>query len=115
MKASDTRLCALDDLSEGASKGWSDDPVRTSAELILVRKKDQIFAYRNACPHTGVSMEWTPDRFLDINKHFIQCGVHGALFRVEDGFCVSGPCVGSSLEAVEVEVSNGEVMLRCNG
>ena len=112
---SDTRLCALDDIGDGASKGWSDDPERTSAELILVRKKDQVFAYRNSCPHTGVSMEWMPDRFLDMSKHFLMCGVHGAMFRVEDGFCVSGPCGGQSLQAVEVEVKNGAVMLRRNG
>ncbi len=34
---------------------------------------------------------------------FLACRNHGALFAVEDGFCVAGPCAGESLEPIAVE------------
>ena len=32
-----------------------------------------------------------------------------AQFRIHDGYCVYGPCVGMSLQRVGVEVSDGAV------
>ncbi|MEE8263379.1 MAG: Rieske (2Fe-2S) protein, partial [Gammaproteobacteria bacterium] len=40
---------------------------------------------------------WVPDQFLDETGNLLQCATHGALFRIEDGFCVAGPCTGASL------------------
>ena len=70
------------------------------ADLIVVCTARGLFGYRNRCPHTGAPMEWEPDRFLDISGTLIQCGIHGALFRIEDGYCLSGPCARQSLQAV---------------
>jgi nitrite reductase/ring-hydroxylating ferredoxin subunit len=52
-----------------------------------------------------------PHRFLDAEGEFVQCGVHGALFRIETGECLRGPCLGETLEALPVRVSNGQVYL----
>jgi nitrite reductase/ring-hydroxylating ferredoxin subunit len=41
-----------------------------------------------------------PDRFLDQKRERIVCAAHGARFAIEDGRCVSGPCLGDSLEIV---------------
>jgi nitrite reductase/ring-hydroxylating ferredoxin subunit len=35
----------------------------------------------------------------------------GAAFRFDDGYCVEGPCLGASLDAVAVSVSDGRVRL----
>lgn len=67
------------------------------------------YAYRNRCPHTGVSLNWLPDQFFDIGREFVQCSTHGALFRPADGFCVYGPCLGRSLEPLELILRGGEV------
>jgi nitrite reductase/ring-hydroxylating ferredoxin subunit len=67
------------------------------------------YAYRNRCPHTGVSLNWLPHQFLDIGHEFVQCSLHGALFRPEDGFCVRGPCLGRSLETLPVVIHSDEV------
>ena len=45
-----------------------------------------------------------PDRYLTRDADRIFCGGHGALFRVEDGFCTAGPCAGESLEPWPVSV-----------
>jgi nitrite reductase/ring-hydroxylating ferredoxin subunit len=99
---------ALDAIAEPGSKGfaWGDAP---GAAFFVVRKAGQVFAYRNRCPHTGAPLEWQPDQFLDMDNSFIQCALHGALFRAQDGFCLRGPCAGQSLQPLRVEVVDGRV------
>ena len=63
----------------------------------------------NSCPHIGLPLEPVPDRFLDRKREMIVCAAHGARFRVEDGECVSGPCIGEALESVQVRLVDGEV------
>jgi nitrite reductase/ring-hydroxylating ferredoxin subunit len=43
------------------------------------------------------------DQFLSDDGRFIVCSTHGALFRIEDGHCLDGPCVGQALERVEID------------
>ena len=81
------------------------------ADLIVVRTARGLFGYRNRCPHTGAPMEWEPDRFLDISGTLIQCGIHGALFRIEDGYCLSGPCAQQSLQAVALIERDGWLLV----
>ena len=100
-------LCRLDDLAEDHSKGIVVNPASRYADIVLVRTRKGIYAYRNRCPHTGAPMEWEPDQFLDCTGTVIQCGIHGALFRIEDGYCVSGPCVRQSLQPVELIERDG--------
>ena len=77
------------------------------ADLIVVRTACGLYGYRNRCPHTGAPMEWEPDQFLDYTGTLIQCGIHGALFRIEDGYCVSGPCARQSLQRIPVTEREG--------
>ena len=100
-------LCPLDELPEGRSKGFALDPNAHYADILVVRARTGIYAYRNRCPHTGAPMEWEPDQFLDYTGTLIQCGIHGALFRLEDGYCVSGPCVRQSLRRIAVTERDG--------
>lgn len=97
------KLCELQDLKEGDSKGFKLEGER----LLALRKNGEVYVYRNLCPHQGVSLEWVPDQFLDVDKAFIQCATHSALFRIENGLCVQGPCQGDSLEAVDFQISHG--------
>ena len=90
------RLCAPDELAEGQSRGFE----IAEEKLFAVRKDGQMYAYRNRCPHRGVSLEWLPDQFLDTSASLIQCATHGALFLIENGECVAGPCAGQSLHAL---------------
>ncbi|WP_372760662.1 Rieske (2Fe-2S) protein, partial [Litorivivens sp.] len=51
------------------------------------------------------------NQFLDRDDSLIQCATHGALFVVETGECVAGPCMGDCLEAVPIIEHNGELHL----
>lgn len=104
-------LCRLEDLPEPGSKGFTVQLGGSSEEIFLVKRDGGVYAYRNSCPHTGGPLDWVPDRFLDLDRRHIQCATHDARFRIEDGFCVAGPCAGQSLEAVAVRVEDGMVYL----
>lgn len=97
-------LCAPHELAEGQSRGFE----MAGDKLLAVRKDGRVFAYRNRCPHRGIPLEWLPDQFLDHSASLIQCATHGALFLIDSGECVAGPCAGQSLEALRcVEDSEG--------
>jgi nitrite reductase/ring-hydroxylating ferredoxin subunit len=89
-------LCAVSELAESGSRGIDLD----GQKLFAVRQAGQVYVYINRCPHRGVGLEWTPDQFLDPSNSLIQCATHGALFLIEDGECVSGPCAGKSLTTI---------------
>ena len=103
-------LCRLDEIPEGCSKGFAADSSASYADILIVRTRDGLYAYRNRCPHTGAPMEWQDDQFLDYEGHYIQCGIHAALFRIDDGYCIAGPCIRRSLQRVEVEIRDGLVV-----
>lgn len=105
------RLCRLEDLELHGSKGVIVAIDGEEREIFVVRNKVGIFAYENSCPHTGTPLDWMPDQFLDAEREYIICSTHGALFGIEDGVCVAGPCINQKLLQLSVVVSDGEVYL----
>lgn len=91
------RLCAPHELPEAQSRGFCVEDM----QLFAVRKEGEVFVYRNRCPHRGVRLEWQADQFLDPSASLIQCARHGALFLIDSGECVAGPCEGQALRAID--------------
>ncbi len=80
-------------------------------DIIALRLADgRAVAYRNACPHMGIELDWEASRLLSHDGKWLRCTGHGALFRPEDGLCVSGPCRGERLRAVALHEQDGQVM-----
>ncbi len=100
-------LIAADAVAEGRSK----EAEAGGEAFLLVRKDDQLHLYRNVCPHLGTPLNWDEDQFLDPDGALIQCATHGALFRIEDGLCLAGPCQGARLRAVPFQLVDGMVMI----
>lgn len=107
-----TVLCRLDDIPDGEAKGFDIDRPEEIVEIIVVRRGDRVFGYRNSCPHIGTPLNWVEDDYMTLDKQHILCAAHGAEFRIEDGYCLRGPCMGDRLEKVEVAVERGAVVLR---
>ncbi|MDE2007361.1 MAG: Rieske (2Fe-2S) protein [Rhodospirillales bacterium] len=101
-------LCAVADLPDGGAKGFP-PAARGWAGLFALRRHGAVHVYVNSCPHLGVSLEWTTDRFLSADGATIVCGTHGAVFRIADGVCLSGPCYGAALTPVLIEIKDGAV------
>lgn len=77
----------------------------------MVHKYGQIVGYHNKCPHLGIQLEMIPDQFLDSSHSLITCSMHGALFRIEDGLCISGPCLEQALEPITLTQENDTLFM----
>lgn len=101
-------VCALTDLPDGSTR-----EVRAGGHaIVLINRGGVIRAFRNRCPHWGIELNFQPNVFLDMDRQFIQCANHGALFDTDTGFCLQGPCHGESLTPVPLEIRDGQVWLR---
>lgn len=84
-----------------------------NGDTIFITQRDGCFyAYQNLCPHLQVELEFLENQFLDRDQAYIECSTHGALFTVETGECISGPCQGQALEKVDITIhSDGGIYL----
>ena len=102
-------LCRLDEIPEPGSKGFDFRVGDDLRSIFVVRLGGTVRAYENSCPHTLGPLDWVPDQFLTREKDMILCATHGALFRIEDGHCLSGPCVGENLTPLPVSIAGESV------
>ncbi len=96
---------------EVATKGIDLNASDEQKRIFAVKKSGCFYVYRNSCPHTGAPLNWQQDEFLSHDKRYIQCSLHGAMFRIEDGVCIAGPCPGSALTALAVQVSGDDLLV----
>ena len=100
-----TVLCPLDDIPDGGGK----EITRVAgapgeAPIVVLRRGDQAWAYRNVCPHFSIPLNYEPDTFWTYEAEHLMCAHHSAMFRFEDGVCVDGPCLGAALTRVPVRI-----------
>lgn len=100
-------LCHINDIDEQSSKSLNHD----NQALFAVKKDGVLYLYQNHCPHLGVELNWQEDQFLDMDGALIQCSTHGALFLIEDGECVAGPCLGQALTAIPFQIINEQICI----
>lgn len=102
-------LCRVTELADPGAREFELQLEAATISGFILHWRGGWYAYRNRCPHTGVSLNWLPDQFYDVAFEFVQCSLHGALFRPQDGLCIYGPCVGRSLEPLPVIMRGAEV------
>lgn len=104
------RLGNLNSLN--AYKGNVVHPEGKKDSIILVKFADTARAYINNCPHANVPLDSMYKIEIDPRALTLKCSVHDAFFKVEDGFCVSGPCHQQSLTAVPIIIDDtGNIFL----
>lgn len=104
-------LCSVADLAATGCRefrlGRGEWPLR----CFVVQTPEGIRAFVNRCAHLRLPLNYMPDRFFNHDDSLLQCYVHGALFRKEDGYCVAGPCSGQALAPVPIAVTGESVVL----
>lgn len=80
--------------------------------MFAVRKGQTVYFYLNQCPHLGLPLEWQANQFLNSDQSLIQCATHGALFEIDSGQCIAGPCQGQALIALDIEVRDGFIFIK---
>jgi nitrite reductase/ring-hydroxylating ferredoxin subunit len=103
-------LCASADLEERGKAVVFDvilwgEPARAFA----LRFDGRVVAYMNRCAHVPTELDWQPGEFLDLDKRWIICSIHGATYEPTDGYCIAGPCRGERLMMLDVAERDGQV------
>ena len=104
-------LCKTTDLDTLGSIGLEVKVNRKNQDIFIIKKETEFFAYKNQCPHRLTQLEWNPNDFLTEDKQRIICAMHAAEFNLDDGLCISGPCVGESLKKVDIVVKGENIFL----
>ena len=103
-------LCAALALEErGRAWVWEVLQYGRPARAFALRFDGQVRAYLNRCAHVPTEMDWQPGEFLDTEKRWILCSIHGAAYEPADGRCVGGPCGRGRLTPIAVQQRGGEV------
>ena len=76
----------------------------------VVRRGEAVHGYVDVCAHMALPLAQELDQYLTPDGTLIQCSWHGALYRIEDGECVGGPCKGARLKPWPVTVSDGIIV-----
>lgn len=103
------RLIALAEIADGAARGFVLQLRAGRFHGFVVRRGETVSGYIDACPHMGLPLAKALDDYLTPDARRIACGWHGAVFAVEDGRCLGGPCVGAALTPWPVAVVDGAV------
>jgi nitrite reductase/ring-hydroxylating ferredoxin subunit len=103
-------LCASADIAE-RGKGWIWDVLEYGrpARAFALRIDGAVVAYMNRCLHVPTEMDWQPGEFLDMDRRYILCSVHGATYEPKGGRCIGGPCGRGKLTSIAVQEDAGQV------
>ena len=103
-------LCASIALEErGRAWVWDVLQYRQPARAFALRFDGKVVAYVNRCVHVPTELDWQPGEFLDADKRWILCSIHGASYEPADGRCVGGPCGRGRLAPIVTEERDGQV------
>ena len=103
-------LCAGTELAEaGAAHVFDVLLWGRPARAFAMRFDGRVVAYMNRCAHVPTEMDGEPGQFLDADRRFIVCTMHGAVYEPTTGRCIAGPCAGQRLMAVGVVERAGQV------
>lgn len=103
-------VCASDALAErGRAVVWDVLRHGEPARAFALRVDGRVVAYLNRCVHVPTEMDWQEGEFLDMDRRWIVCSIHGAHYEPETGRCAAGPCGRGRLTALEVDEREGQV------
>ena len=106
-------LCHVDDIPMESYLTFR-YPGKSPFSSIILRGfgGSDVIAWQNWCPHRGHVLDSTEDDVIDESKELLVCASHSAMFLIDNGKCISGPCEGLSLRPVPVSInSSGHVII----
>lgn len=100
------KLCKFSELKPKEARGFCLEELDPIRNIFVIRDHEKLVAYENRCPHNRGPLDWMPNQFLDRTEEYIQCSGHGALFLIENGKCIYGPCANQSLDSINVRIDH---------
>ena len=103
-------LCRSEDLPErGQAWVWDVTQYGQPVRAFALRFEGRAVAYLNRCQHVPTEMDWQPGQFFDMEKRWLMCSIHGAMYEPADGCCIGGPCGRGKLTAIALLEREGQV------
>jgi len=103
-------LCASAALAErGRAVVWDVLVHGRPARAFALRVDGLPVAYLNRCVHVPTEMDWQEGEFLDADRRWIVCSMHGAHYDPVGGGCVAGPCARGRLTPIALVEGDGRV------
>ena len=109
------RILGAGSLALGETRAFELQRVGEAVPGFLIRHEAGLVAYQNLCPHWAVDLDMGDERFYAEDIDRIYCKNHGALFRVTDGVCDWGPCLGKSLLPLSIELEGDDAWVGLKG
>lgn len=103
------RLGPIELIADGAARNFVLEMKAGRFHGFAVRRGDRVTGFVDRCPHMGLPLAQQLDAYLTGDRALIQCSWHGALFRIDDGACVGGPCTGAALTPWPLDVRDGAI------
>ncbi|HEX8553983.1 MAG TPA: Rieske (2Fe-2S) protein [Sphingomonas sp.] len=103
-------LGLLDQIADGGARNYVLQLRAGRFHGFIVRRGNNIFGHVDRCPHLRVPLAQRLDEYLTPDATLIMCSWHGALFEIDTGLCVGGPCVGQRLTPWPVVVVGGRIV-----
>ena len=106
-----TFVCRRADVEGGsvATARLEPDEFGRPRQAIVFLADGVLRAYLNLCRHLPIPLDAGSGDFFTPNRRKLRCGTHGALFRLDDGYCTVGPCKGERLLALPVFEEDGGI------
>lgn len=103
------KLGLLELIADGAARNFVLQIGEARFHGFVVRRGGEVRGYVDRCPHAGLPLARQLDAYLTPTGDLIACSWHGALFDIDTGACVGGPCAGAALRPWPVVVENGVI------
>jgi nitrite reductase/ring-hydroxylating ferredoxin subunit len=102
-------ICKTQEIPANQVRGFASP----KGNILLTAQDGWFLAYQDLCPHLQLSLGRVAQLEIELAHGYLVCAQHGALFDLRDGSCVWGPCAGSALIRVAIEVhSDGGIYLK---
>lgn len=77
----------------------------------VVRSGQHVYAYLNRCTHRDIELDWEPGKFFDVERRYLICATHGALYHPHTGICIAGPCNKGLVKLAVIEKNSGVYLI----
>lgn len=103
------RLGPLELIADGRARNFVLQIGEAFFHGFAVRRGEEVRGYVDRCPHAGLPLAQKLDDYLTPSGDLIACSWHGALFDIDSGACVGGPCAGARLTPWPLTVQDGAI------
>jgi len=97
------RICASQDLPEGAHLKLSVSYDGQPTSVLVFRHGGHSRAFKNLCVHMPRALDCEEDMIFDKSGRYLRCSMHGIVYDPVSGESLSDICYGQRLTDVEIE------------